>query len=203
MASLAILLIDDHAMFRSGMVMLLRAHMVDIRVFEAASLDEALHGSHPAPAVVLLDIELPGLSGLECIAVLQQRWPQAVIIMLSADTSPATQQRAIERGAAAFVSKADTPSTMVAVIRQALHHTPGPLPAECVCSDACCHPSLTPRQSEVLDLLCQGLSNKAIGRRLGISENTVRTHVQALLALLQVSGRSQAVYAARRMGLVG
>ncbi len=122
----------------------------------------------------------------------------AVIIMLSADTSPATQQRAMERGAAAFVSKADTPGTMVAVIRQALHHTPGPLPLESVCGDACCHPSLTPRQSEVLDLLCQGLSNKAIGRRLGISENTVRTHVQALLALLQVSGRSQAVYAARR-----
>jgi len=61
---------------------------------------------------------------------------------------------------------------------------------------------LTPRQFEVLDLLCQGLPNKVIGRRLNLSENTVRGHVQAVLAALQVSSRSEAGFAARRRGLV-
>ena len=63
-------------------------------------------------------------------------------------------------------------------------------------------PLLTPRQSEVLDLMCQGLSNKLIGRRLNLSENTVRGHVQAVLAALQVSSRSEAGFAARQRGLV-
>jgi len=61
---------------------------------------------------------------------------------------------------------------------------------------------LTPRQCEVLDLLCQGLSNKMIGRRLNLSENTVRGHVQATLQALQVSNRSEAAFVARRLGLV-
>lgn len=61
---------------------------------------------------------------------------------------------------------------------------------------------LTPRQCEVLDLLCQGLSNKMMGRRLNLSENTVRGHVQAMLAVLQVSSRSEAAFVARRMGLI-
>jgi DNA-binding NarL/FixJ family response regulator len=61
---------------------------------------------------------------------------------------------------------------------------------------------LTPRQLEVLDLLSQGMPNKTIGRRLGLSENTVRGHVQALLDVLQVSSRSEAAFVARRLGLI-
>lgn len=85
-----ILLIDDHAMFRSGMAMVLRSGIANIEVFEAGSLDEATRNPISAPAVLLLDIQLQGLNGLECIAVLQRKWPQAAIIMLSSDATPAT-----------------------------------------------------------------------------------------------------------------
>jgi DNA-binding NarL/FixJ family response regulator len=202
MSALHILLIDDHAMFRSGLVMVLQAGLAQVCVTEAATLNDALSQASTDPALVLLDIQLQGLSGLECIAVLRQRWPGAAVVMLSADASPTTVQLALQRGAAAFVSKADTPSAMLAVLREVLSRRaicPSSLP---VCSAHCQHPSLTARQAEVLDLLCQGLPNKTIGRRLGISENTVRVHVQALLALLDVAGRSEAVFAARQFGLI-
>lgn len=204
MNSLPILLIDDHAMFRSGMGMVLRSGMANVEVFEADSLDEAMYKPIPEPAVVLLDVQLQGLNGLECIAVLRQRWPQAAIIMLSSDATQATVRLALARGATAFVSKSDTPATMLEVIQWALASAgDGPALSRCPkAEEPTNRPDLTARQSEVLDLLCQGLPNKTIGRRLGISENTVRGHVQALLELLHVSGRSEAVYAARMRGLV-
>ena len=198
-----ILLIDDHALFRTGLCMVLRAGIADVDVIEAASLEEAMLSTISAPAVVLLDIQLKGLNGLECIALLQRQWPQVPIVMLSSDCTPSTMRLALQRGAAAFVSKADTADTMVAVIQRVMRQEPDrhlPLNMVDTIPD---RPRLTPRQCEVLDLLCQGLPNKTIGRRLGLSENTVRGHVQALLGLLQVSSRTEASFAARRYGLIG
>ncbi len=203
MHPLEILLIDDHAMFRSGMGMVLRSGMANVAVFEAGSLEEAMLCAITAPAVVLLDIQLQGLNGLECIALLQRKWPQAPIIMLSSDSTPSTVRLALQRGAAAFVSKADTADTMVAVITRVLGQQPGGHPLVGGMDGNPERPRLTPRQCEVLDLLCQGLPNKTIGRRLGLTENTVRGHVQALLGLLQVSSRTEASFAARRSGLIG
>jgi len=202
MPSLDILLIDDHAMFRSGMGMVLRSGMANVEVHEAGSLDEAMR-IDKTPAVVLLDIQLQGLNGLDCIALLQRKWPQVPILMLSSDGSPSTVRLALQRGAAAFVSKADTADTMVAAIARVLGQEPsGHLPVGTT-DKTSERPRLTPRQCEVLDLLCQGLPNKTIGRRLGLTENTVRGHVQALLGLLQVSSRTEASFAARRHGLIG
>ncbi|WP_211467870.1 response regulator [Collimonas silvisoli] len=202
MFPLSIFLIDDHAMFRSGMAMVLRSGIADIDVFEAGSLEEAMRSPIEAPAILLLDIQLQGLNGLECIAVLQRKWPQVSIIMLSADATPATMRLAMERGAAAFVSKADTATNILAVIERLLRKEPAAGAPGVVSDNAPSEPHLTPRQCEVLDLLCQGLPNKTIGKRLGLSENTVRGHVQALLSFLQVSSRSEAAFAARRSGLV-
>ncbi len=202
MFPLSILLIDDHAMFRSGMAMVLRSGISNIDVFEAGSLEEAMRSPIEAPAILLLDIQLQGLNGLECIAILQRKWPQVSIIMLSADATPATMRLAMERGAAAFVSKADTATNILAVIEQLLRKEPAAGTPGGISGTTPSEPHLTPRQCEVLDLLCQGLPNKTIGKRLGLSENTVRGHVQALLSFLQVSSRSEAAFAARRSGLV-
>jgi len=202
MFPLSILLIDDHAMFRSGMAMVLRSGISNIDVFEAGSLEEAMRSPIEAPAILLLDIQLQGLNGLECIAILQRKWPQVSIIMLSADATPATMRLAMERGAAAFVSKADTATNILAVIEQLLRKEPVAGTPGGIGGNTPSEPHLTPRQCEVLDLLCQGLPNKTIGKRLGLSENTVRGHVQALLSFLQVSSRSEAAFAARRSGLV-
>lgn len=181
--------------------MVLNMGIENAEVLEAGSLEEAMRSTALTPAILLLDIHLNGLNGLEGIALLKRKWPQAAIVMLSSDMAPETARTALSRGAAAFVSKADTADNILAVIGQVLRkETVG-----CAPSGAGTAPQahLTPRQAEVLDLLCQGLPNKLIGRRLGLSENTVRGHVQAVLAFLQVSSRSEAVFAARRRGLVG
>jgi DNA-binding NarL/FixJ family response regulator len=150
------------------------------------------------PALVLLDIQLHGLSGLEGIALVKRKWPEAAVVILSSDFAHQNVRLALERGAVAFVSKAEPADKILAVIDQLRRGRPVPAG-----EGTAPRQLLTPRQSEVLDLMCQGLSNKVIGRRLNLSENTVRGHVQAVLAALQVSSRSEAGFAARRRGLVG
>lgn len=199
-----ILLIDDHALFRCGLRMVLLSGIPELEVAEAASLEEGMKTAMTEPALVLLDIQLHGLNGLEGIALVNRKWPDAAVVILSSDAAPQNVRMALERGAAAFVSKADTADNILAVIEQLRRgqevvsavqpHAHGDADGA--------RQLLTPRQFEVLDLLCQGLSNKVIGRRLNLSENTVRGHVQAVLAALQVSSRSEAGFAARRRGLV-
>ena len=210
MTALRILLIDDHALFRSGMHLVLKAALPHAEVLEAASLEQAVHEPVGPPTLVLLDIQLQGVNGLEGLGLLKQRWPTVPVIMLSSALEPETVRLALSRGAAAFVSKADTAGKIIDVIEQTLN---GSLPAPAsanpndmsagLTQNLAAKPRLTPRQCEVLDLLCEGLSNKVIARRLNLSEFTVRGHVQALLGLLGVSSRSQALVAARRSGLIG
>lgn len=200
MSACNILVIDDHAMFRCGLCMVLRADRPQADIVEAASLDEAMRMDLSDPNLILLDIELQGLNGLACIAVLKSRWPQTPIIMLSSHASPATVRQALARGAAAFVAKADSATTLVAAISRVLHRSPAAPSSLVDIPGNGVH--LTPRQLEVLDLLSQGLPNKTIGRHLGLSENTVRGHVQAVLGVLEVSSRSEAAFVARRQGLI-
>jgi DNA-binding NarL/FixJ family response regulator len=197
-----ILLIDDHALFRSGLRMVLNTGMQGIEVVEAGSLEEAMWLDIAAPAIVLLDIQLQGLNGLEGMALLKRKWPQAPVVVLSADSGADTVRNAQERGAAHFVSKADSADRILTVIHQVLHGIADPIRNASSASADANQTRLTPRQCEVLDLLCQGLSNKLIGRRLNLSENTVRGHVQAVLAALEVVSRSEAAFAARQRGLV-
>jgi DNA-binding NarL/FixJ family response regulator len=200
-----ILLIDDHALFRCGLRMVLLSGIPDLEVAEAASLEEAMKTTMTEPALVLLDIQLHGLNGLEGIALVKRKWPDASVVILSSDAAPQNVRMALERGAAAFVSKADTADNILAVIEQLRRGqevvSPVQADAQAANGDGA-RQLLTPRQFEVLDLLCQGLPNKVIGRRLNLSENTVRGHVQAVLAALHVSSRSEAGFAARRRGLV-
>ena len=200
-----ILLIDDHALFRCGLRMVLAAGIADVEVAEAASLEEAMRSPMESPALVLLDIQLHGLNGLEGIALVKRKWPEAAVVILSSDVAHHNVRLALERGALAFVSKAEPADKILAVIDQLRRGLPVAAASSALVPASEGDGSrqlLTPRQSEVLDLMCQGLSNKVIGRRLNLSENTVRGHVQAVLAALQVSSRSEAGFAARRRGLV-
>ena len=198
-----ILLIDDHVLFRCGLRMVLASGIPELEVAEAGSLEEGLRAGMESPALVLLDIQLHGLNGLEGIALVKRKWPEAVVVILSSDAAPHNVRMALERGAAAFVSKADSADNILALIERLRRGGPASAAHQPAGAEGLAAPQLlTPRQFEVLDLLCQGLPNKIIGRRLGLSENTVRGHVQAVLAALQVSSRSEAGFAARRRGLV-
>lgn len=199
MLTTKILIIDDHDLYRSGLRAAINASIPNTDIFEAGSIDDAMCiATDPLDAIVL-DIRLPGLNGLEGIALLRKKWPQVPVLMLSSQSDQETVDSALEHGAACFVSKADTADKIVSKICLILR---GELPAPSTGSD---RPflRLTPRQCEVLDLLCQGMSNKLIARRLMLSENTVRVHVQAILGFLQVSSRSEAIFAARSRGLIG
>jgi len=197
-----ILLVDDHALFRSGLRLILESRFSPVQVSEAGSLEQVFDVQATPPDVVLLDVRLPGLNGLESIALLKRRWPEVPIIMLSSDASSSTVRQAHERGAVGFVSKADKPDAIAAALRTCLGQastTPAPAPTLAM---AAASPELTPRQCEVLLFLGQGLPNKVIARKLDISENTVRGHVQSVLGALNASSRTEAVYNARRQGLL-
>lgn len=194
-----LLLIDDHALFRSGVALLLSGGVPNAVIHEAGSLDEALRLTHCTPSLILLDVQLQGVSGLEGITLLKQKWPNCTIVMVSAFDMIDMVEEARVRGALSFISKAEKPERMLEQVRQVLGgHTVPPKSEPAAGSRV----HLTARQVEVLDLLSQGLSNKSIGRRLDLSENTVRGHVQAILSALSVSGRVEAAFAARRLGII-
>lgn len=200
MKPIHLLLIDDHAMFRSGLRALFKASLPEAVLFEAGSLDQALAEEMPIPDVVLLDIKLPGQSGMEGISLLKARWPPVPVLMLSSLDTPETVRHALTCGAAGFVSKAETADRIIDLTHRAAS---GRLSPPSISADEPAVRFLTPRQHEVLGLLGLGQSNRFIARKLSLSENTVRRHVQDILEHFAVSSRSEAVYSARCRGLIG
>jgi DNA-binding NarL/FixJ family response regulator len=189
-----ILLIDDHALLRAGAKTVLAQAFPDADICEADSVSDAL-GERAAPSVVVLDVRLAGVSGVEGLIPLRRAWPEAPVVMLSSYPDAETIREAMARGATAFVSKAEPSEHLLSAVRRALG-------ASSAGSAVQFKTALTPRQIEVLDLVCQGLSNKAIAARLHVSEFTVRGHVRVILSVLDVSSRSEAAFVARLRGLI-
>lgn len=199
MSSTRVLLVDDHALFRSGLRMVLESEIDGAIVEEAGSVSEALT-DRASPSIVLLDIKLPGLNGIDGIVRFTRAWPRVPVLILSSHAEPAVIERALAQGARAYIHKAESVPQMMAIVRAVLRDEP-PRPTSIPPSGT--RPRLTPRQLEVLELLCEGLPNRQIGKRLGLSENTVRGHVQSLLFALGVASRSEAIVVARRDDWVG
>lgn len=208
---LAILLVDDHALFRAGMRFILGdGELAGSTVLEAGSLTDAL--AVPSQAdVVLLDVQMPGINGMEGLTLIKRRWPKAAILMLSAQEDHEIQQQCIKRGALAFVNKTASPEQIRTVVWQAAKGLlPMPMPAsrdaaaehEEAGDAASAAGQLSARQLDVLLLMCEGISNKAIARKLFVSENTVRSHVAAVLKHFSASTRVEAVMAAQKSGMV-
>lgn len=193
-----ILLVDDHAIMVDGLRLVLTARFPMARFAIAFTVREAL-ALDSVPDLVILDIMMPGLSGLEGVAMIHRQWPQAQIVILSSQDDVETRRTALSRGAAAFISKTEASHRVGEVVCQLLlgeaalmestHETIG-------------QSYLTPRQCEVLELMSQGLTNKVIAKRLGLSDNTVRRHVQNIFFFFGVATRTEAVFAARRHGVL-
>lgn len=206
----AVLLVDDHAMFREALIMALTHAMPDLAVHPAATAHEALDvlDRHLGIGHVIMDYYLPDMAGAELLKRLSLRRSNVRILVLSASQDPEDERRAREAGARGFLNKSASCQELAAAL-EAINAADPPRDASAATAptrspdDAALLRNLTPRQSEVLRLMCDGLRNKEISERLNMTEKTVKTHVSAILGTLGVLNRTQATLVARRGGVFG
>lgn len=200
-------LVDDHAVVRQGLRTFLDLQP-DIEVVgEAAGGDQALReAAAAAPDVVLLDLVMPEGDGLTALSRLRDTLPSTRVLVLSSFGDDANVTAAMRAGAAGYLLKDVDPQALAASIRDvhagraALH--PDVLARLLRQREAPPASQLTARELDVLVCITEGLANKQIGRRLGITEKTVKTHVSSILGKLGVQDRTEAAVAAIRDRLV-
>lgn len=206
---LQILLIDDHPFVRDGVAANLRQLGPAVDVLEAADGATALRciAEHPALDLALLDLQMRGLPGIPTLERIRIERPGLKVLVLSSSEDPADVRRVMAAGAHGYCPKSSGRNTLLAAVRLVLDgeiYLP-PLmlhagaPVQAVTEGG----GLTPRQREVLQLLCEGHANREIGLQLGMHEKTVKTHVSAIFRTLGVVSRPQAIAAARAAGLAG
>ncbi len=201
-----LLLVDDHTLFRTGLRLIVQAHPGVAAIAEAGTVAEACALAGAPVQLVLLDIQMPGMNGLDGLRPLRLAHPGARVVLVSASVAPDAVREARARGADGFLPKSASGADILAAIDLALAGQPCFPPGDAGAAPPLAPgqgaPVLTARQGEVLRLLCTGRPNKVIARDLGLSENTVRVHVAAIFAQLGVNSRSTALLAAQRLGLV-
>jgi len=210
------LIVDDHALIREAMRDVLLSLRSDASMLEAADGQSALEAleNHPDIDLILLDLHLPDLDGLQVLAIVAERHPAVAVVMLSGDKEQATIQKSLALGAQGFIPKTETrgvlTSALALVLAGGIYVPPAALRAASAptlhAPAAAAPPSteplgLTDRQLEVLALLMEGKNNKLICRALDLAEPTVKNHVSAILKALGVSSRTEAVLAVTRLGL--
>ncbi len=199
-------IVDDHPIVTDGVVANLRAADEIEIVATGASAEDALAlASAQRPDVLILDLELGGRSGLDAIPGIKAASPATRIVIFSAYAGEERVASAFERGADSYVLKGTSSDELVAVVRAVAAGKPL-IPGEIAAQLARAvrqprRDRLTEREREILGLLAAGLSNRAIGERLGITERTVKFHVGEILARLGASNRAQAVAIAKARGL--
>lgn len=210
MASIRLLIVDNHTLFRQGLVSLLQSEPGYDVIGEASSGEEALlMVSELGPDVVLMDVKMPGIGGVEATRRLMETNPEERILMLTVSEEEENLLAAIQVGARGYILKnADAGELLEAVQRvyageamispamtfrllQVLKSggIPAPLPEL----------PLTSREQDVFQLLAQGASNRQIAETLMITENTVKTHVRNILEKLELHSRNEVAAYARRL----
>jgi NarL family two-component system response regulator LiaR len=203
-----VMVVDDHPVVRRGLEAVLRAYDDLLWVGEACDGPEAITlCQRLQPDVVLMDLLLPTLDGVEAIRRIRRQSPQVQLIALTSVHDELWVQRALGAGAIAYLLKSATADELVAAIRRAHegHATLGSEAAEALIHATLHEPpfeALTSREREVLALMVKGLSNPAIARRLVVSRSTVKFHVSSILAKLGAGGRTEAVALALERHLV-
>lgn len=194
-----ILVVDDHPLYREGMVSVLRARLPGLEVLGAGSAEEgmAVLEAHPDTELVLIDLRLPGMDGFGALAAYAARFPTVSRILISGEEGPDIVRRAFDAGASGFIPKSIAVDEVAAAIRQVLDGGVFvPRQNEAPPRSG----ALTLRQLEVLRLLGEGYTNKEIARALCITERTAKAHVAAIFEALGAENRTQAVLAAQRLG---
>ena len=199
-----VMVVDDHPLMRVGVASIVNARSDMTVVAQAGSGEEAvtLFLNHK-PDVTLMDLRLPGMSGVDSIRSIRETYPQARFVVLTTYEGDADIHRALEAGAQGYVIKGMPYQTLVEAL-QRVHKGGRFLPPPVVRALASRMPDseLSAREQEVLCLLASGKSNKDIASSLHITEATVKCHVSAILLRLNVGDRTEAVVTALQRGLV-
>jgi DNA-binding NarL/FixJ family response regulator len=206
-APLKVLIADDHPLILHGIRRALDGSDDMEVVGEARSGDEvlALVGRR-SPDVVLLDLNMPGKTGIECVAELSRDHPDVKTVVISAYDDRGSIDAALQAGASAYIVKSVSPVDIPAALRQAasgaIFHAPAAAPAPAADSAASpAHPELTARERAILNAVARGMTTKAISKDLWLSEHTVKFHLTNIYRKLGVANRSAAVRYAFEHGL--
>ncbi|MEX6508365.1 response regulator transcription factor [Jiella sp. M17.18] len=202
---------DDHPLFRGALKEILSSRPDGAEIVEAADFDEAAAAlaANPDADLMLLDLAMPGTSGLTGLALLRADHPTVPIAIVSATEEAGVIARALDLGAAGFIPKSAGFEEIRRAIAALLSGETW-LPADFVLGERADPETadliqrirtLTPQQTRVLTMLARGLLNKQIAYELGISEATIKAHVSAVLTKLGVDSRTQAVIRLSKLGL--
>jgi DNA-binding NarL/FixJ family response regulator len=198
-----ILTVDDHPLLRKGIAALVNAEDDMKLVAEASSGKEAVEKFRVhRPDVTLMDIQLPGLNGIETIGQIQKQFPSAKIIVLTTYSGDAQVVRAIRAGARAYLLKRQVHRELLEIIR-AVHAGQRRIPQE-IAIELVDHPrdDLSPREVDVLRLIAGGNANKEIADQLGIGEASVKSYVANIFSKLDAKDRAHAVTIALKRGII-
>lgn len=213
-----ILLVDDHEMARRGLQAMLSTTDWATIVGEANEAETGCRLTGELnPDIVLLDIRMPGMDGLSCLDRIHAEYPKVAVVIVTLYDDPTYVFEALRRGAAGYLLKDATTSVVISTLRSVADGQIAVDPS--LLREALAVPmqnealvggprqraealSLTPREHEVLALVAEGQTNKEIGIRLSIAEDTVKKHVQNIIWKLRAADRTQAAILALRLGLL-
>lgn len=213
-----ILLADDHAMVRDGLMPFLERLQPGATVIEAGSFPEAQAAArqHPDLGLVILDLYMPGMNGLGGLSALRQEFPALPIVILSGSTKPEDALQAIEHGASGFVPKTMRGETIIGVLRLVLsgekyippflfeyRESQVQVPTPPVAAAGSPLAQLTPRERDILEMIVDGAPNKVIARELNLQEVTVKAHLRNMFRKLNVANRTEAARIALLAGMAG
>ena len=211
-----VLVVDDHAVFRQGLELAL-APVDDLEVVGAVEGGEAAVSATAdlRPDVVLLDVRMPGMTGIEAAQLITNQFPHVRVVMLTASQNEGDLFASIRAGASGYLLKSSSTEQVADAVRAVARGQGFVSPAMTSqllaefnelalrAEDDDGERRLTRRESEILDLLAQGLSNKQIAAQLVISQNTVKNHVRNILEKLRLRSRAEAAAFAVRAKLAG
>ncbi len=204
MTTIRILAVDDHPLLREGIAALISGQDDMTLAGEASTGAEAIHQFRSVrPDITLLDIQMPGMSGIDALSAIRHEFPEARIIILTTYGGDVLAQRALKAGALAYVLKGAVRRELLDTIR-AVHLGHRRIPAE-VASMLAAHrgdEGLSQREVEVLALVASGNSNREIGMRLAITEETIKAHMKRIAAKLGANDRTHAVTLALGRGIL-
>jgi DNA-binding NarL/FixJ family response regulator len=215
-----ILVVDDHVLIRDALRSVLKEVKGDAVVLEASDSRQAmaLVAEHAELGLILLDLNLPDRDGFSLLAELRERYPAISVVVLSGQQDRSSVVKALDLGALGYIPKSGQREVMLSALQlvfaggiyippEILAREAQPVPAAGVALPAGNRPQVSPsdlglteRQLDVLALMMQGKSNKAICRVLDLAEPTVKNHVTAILKALNVTNRTEAVIAVRELG---